>query len=62
MNDTRELVKAIEAHLAEDERQLAAIQHQADAVAEALDGLMARLRIEIEAAADGRDGAYRLRG
>jgi hypothetical protein len=62
MNDARNLISAIEDHLGEDRKQLAAIEQQADAVADAYTDLMKRLRLEIEAAAGPREDAYRLRG
>jgi hypothetical protein len=62
MNDLRDLINAIEDHLAEDKRQLAAIETQADAVGEALADLMTRLSLEIDAAAGSWNGTRHLRG
>ena len=57
-----ELVKAIDEHLADDARQLAAVQEQGDSVHAAYADLMTRLRLEIEAASGGTCGARHLRG
>ena len=62
INDAHDLVKAIDEHLADDARQLAAVQKQADSVHAAYADLMTRLRLEIEAASGGTCGGRHLRG
>jgi hypothetical protein len=62
IKDAHELIKAIDEHLADDARQLAAVQTQADSVHAAYADLMTRLRLEIEAASGGARGAHHLRG
>lgn len=62
IKDAQELIKAIDEHLADDARQLVAVQKQADSVHAAYADLMTRLRLEIEAASGGSCGAHHLRG
>ena len=62
IKDAHELIKAIDEHLADDARQLAAVQKQADSVHAAYADLMTRLRLEIEAASGGASGGHHLRG
>jgi hypothetical protein len=62
IHDARELIAVIDEHLADDARQLAAVQAQAESVHAAFAELMTRLRIEIDAAAGGTCGARHLRG
>lgn len=62
VRDARDLIAAIDEHLADDARQLAAVQKQADSVHAAYADLMTRLRLEIDAAAGGTCGARHLRG
>jgi hypothetical protein len=62
IKDAHDLVKAIDEHLADDARQLAALHEQADSVHAAYADLMTRLRLEIEAASGGTCGARHLRG
>ena len=60
--DAHDLINAIDEHLADDARQLAAVQKQADSVHAAYADLMTRLRLEIDAASGGTCGACHLRG
>ena len=60
--DARDLIAAIDEHLADDERQLEAVQTQADSVRAAYGDLMRRLRLEIDAAAGGAGASRHLRG
>ena len=62
IQDARDLISAIDEHLADDARQLAAVQKQADSVHSGYADLMTRLRLEIDAAAGGNYGARHLRG
>lgn len=65
MKDMHSLIDAIDDHLAEDEKQLAQVQQQHDAVHADFASLMTRLRREIEAAsgrASGSSAALHLRG
>ncbi len=62
IKDARDLVAVIDEHLADDVRQLAAVQAQADSVHAAFADLMTRLRLEIDAASGGTCGARHLRG
>jgi hypothetical protein len=62
MNDPQGLIHRIAQHLAEDRKQLAAFEHQADAVTAAYADLMKRIGLEIEAAAGPHNGACHLRG
>lgn len=62
IQDARDLIAAIDEHLADDARQLAAVQNQADSVHAAYADLMTRLRLEIDAAHGGTCGARHLRG
>jgi hypothetical protein len=62
MKDAHALIFCIEQHLADDKKQLAAIERQADAVTAALNELMMRLRREIDASSASIPGACHLRG
>jgi hypothetical protein len=62
IKDARELIAVIDEHLADDARQLAAVQAQAESVHAAFADLMTRLRLEIDAARGGASGARHLRG
>jgi hypothetical protein len=62
IKDAHDLISAIDEHLADDARQLAAVQRQADSVHAAYADLMTRLRLEIEAASGGSFGTRHFRG
>ncbi len=62
VNDARDLIAVINEHLADDARQLDAMQKQVDSVHGAYADLLTRLRLEIDAASGGNSGARHLRG
>ena len=62
IHDAHDLIAAIDDHLADDARQLAATEAQAESVHAAFAGLLARLRLEIEVARGGTTGEHHLRG
>jgi hypothetical protein len=62
MNAPNDLVSAIDAHLAADEKQLRRIVQQEDEVRSAYADLLTRLRREIDASSTVVPGARHLRG
>lgn len=61
VSDARDLIAAINHHLAEDARQLEMVKEQADSVQAAYADLLTRLRLEIDAVSGGTSGARHLR-